>query len=900
MKFTFKHLLLGTAALGACASSSALMAQDTAVDNGTTEVVVTKRRPLAESQAAALQVQKSSDSLVSVLSADAIGDLPDQNIAQAVSRLPGVGVERDQGQGRYINLRGAPRYWTTLSFDGLSVVSPEGRQTRFDNIPSAIASQVTVQKALVPSMPGDTVAGNVDIRTRRAFDYKGQKITGKLGIGHVELGEGQEIDSSLVYSNIYLGGKLGIVAQASYYTREMATENWETDPYLYNATAPSKRFAQETKNKHYRLVRENTSYSLRADYKLNANHTLFASSIYTNFHDDELRDQFIFQLNQGTGAAKESYTSSGFINGNDPITGTVYGGRISSRITYRDNYDIMTTSTVGGEHFFENGLAASWRLNYTDTENTGDNPLEIRFQPGGGGVSVAFTDRPTFVYNFRNPTSNFATLYRTTGTDTARTRGSQVQNVEDFAHSLSQISVGEATEITEATTFKVDFDYNMPVFGKSSKVEFGGLITNREKENNTSTWQASSSQLAANTGVRYGDVAQNGAYLGEQYLSYTFRYSDEAKAYDLLNRVRAGAATSANNGDFYNVQEDVSAAYIMATTDMSFGNLVYGVRVEQIENTGKAYASINGVTSLIETNSEETLYYPSAHLNWNLSPRLKARFGVTTSASRADFDDLRPNLTINDTLDTISGGNPFAKPDKQSGLDAYLEYYGPKESFFSIGVYSKDISDVLFNQTVTLGNNSLDSNGVDRSSYAFSSVVNGGDGYLRGLEVFYSGTIEGFAKANNFPAWVEGFGLRASATFTESEVNIPASSSTPARKTTLSGTSDGVYNLQAIYEKYGLTVRLAYQYRTPWLQDIGGYRTAGGLNVPDGNGDIYWAADEEVDLSMRYQLNKRVEIFFDGVNLTNDGSARYADTAAYPIEYERFGKRMIAGVRFNF
>ncbi len=99
------------------------------------DIVVTGARPIAESEASALAVQKNSDSLVTVAAADSVGRLPDQNIAQATGRLPGVAVERDQGQARYISLRGAPNYWTTLSFDGINIVSPEGRDARFDSDP---------------------------------------------------------------------------------------------------------------------------------------------------------------------------------------------------------------------------------------------------------------------------------------------------------------------------------------------------------------------------------------------------------------------------------------------------------------------------------------------------------------------------------------------------------------------------------------------------------------------------------------------------------------------------------------------------------------------------------------------------------------------------------------------
>ena len=156
------------------------------------DVVVTGRRPIAESEAAALLIQRNSDSLVSVISADSVGQLPDQNIAFAVGRLPGVGVQRDQGQARYVNLRGAPLTWTTLSIDGITTVSSEGRDSRYDSLPSAIASQVIVRKAVTPDMTGETISGNVDLRTRGAFDYTDAHLAGKLGFGYGELGERPE------------------------------------------------------------------------------------------------------------------------------------------------------------------------------------------------------------------------------------------------------------------------------------------------------------------------------------------------------------------------------------------------------------------------------------------------------------------------------------------------------------------------------------------------------------------------------------------------------------------------------------------------------------------------------------------------------------------------------------
>ena len=146
-------------------------------------------------------MQRSSDSLVTVVASDSVGRLPDQNIAQAAARLPGLAVESDQGQPRYISLRGAPKTWTTLSFDGINVVSPEGRDARYDSIPSAIAAQIVVAKAVTPDMPGETISGNVNIVTRSAFDYKGFHLGAKLGAGYVELGKRPtEYDATTVTS----------------------------------------------------------------------------------------------------------------------------------------------------------------------------------------------------------------------------------------------------------------------------------------------------------------------------------------------------------------------------------------------------------------------------------------------------------------------------------------------------------------------------------------------------------------------------------------------------------------------------------------------------------------------------------------------------------------------------
>jgi TonB-dependent receptor len=862
----------------------------TAASGQQIEEIIVKARPLAESAAAAFKAQRESDSLVSIISADSVGNLPDQNVAFAVGRLPGVGVQRDQGQARYINLRGAPVYWTTLSFDGLSIVSPQGRDSRFDNIPSAIASQITVEKAVVPSMSGSTVAGNVDIRTRRAFDYDGRKISGKLGYGHVELGGGKEIDSSLVYSDIFAGDKLGVVVQGSYYEREMATDNWETDPYLGNSTDPLKRFAREHENKHYRLTRSNISGSGRIDYRFDDGGSIFASSIYTLYHDDELRDNFIFRLDQGTNAAGVSYTAPAYITANNPVAGTSFGARINARIDFRNTREKMSTNTIGGEHNLSD-WDVSWRLNHTYTYDGRDNEATAAFQSPG-----AFDLRPTIDYDFTDGNVNTLRFFATGGTTGARVKGAQVTNIENFQFPLQSIGNLIGGDLTQADTAKLDLDRQIELFGLPTKLEIGGLYTDRTKKSRETAFSASPA------GVTYATFATNDiGYLGTQKLNYTFRYTDKAFTINYVdNLIATGVATRQNTiANYYKVNEEIAALYGMATTKFDWGNVVYGVRAERAKNTGEAYVG----NALIESSSKDTLFYPSVHLNWDTTDKVRTRIGLTTSAARPDFDDLRPNFTFSDANQSVSGGNPGAKPEKQIGGDAYLEWYITPESFFSAGVFYKDISDVLVQTSGIFGRSDLNTIGParDRSGYAFNSVGNGGDGNLKGIEVAYVDTLERFAQNMGLPEWMEGFGVNLTGTFTDSKVKLPASiGGGPARTIKLLGSSGAVYNIQATYEKYGLSVRLAYQYRTHWGESVGAYRVTNGLVNPVDNGDIFWDADEELDLSIRYQVTENTEVYFDGVNLTNQGARRYADTKAFPIEYEKFGPRYIGGVRFSF
>jgi TonB-dependent receptor len=302
----------------------------------------------------------------------------------------------------------------------------------------------------------------------------------------------------------------------------------------------------------------------------------------------------------------------------------------------------------------------------------------------------------------------------------------------------------------------------------------------------------------------------------------------------------------------------------------------------------------------VTATNDQVLVFPSAHINWNLNDEMKVRLGFTTGAARPDFDELRPNLVANDSTQTISGGNPDAKPERAYGVDAYYEWYMASGGYLSLGVYYKDIKDALFTQSGVFGRDTLNFGGLDRSGYTLSTLRNGGKGHILGAEAAIAQSIEPFLEDSSAPDWVKGFGVQANITLNDTEFRVPGVGVVPERRIPVTGASDTAYNVSIYYERYGISARLAYQYRTPWGQGVGDYQVLNGKTVPVTNGDVYWDSDEELDFSARYRVNDNFEVTFDAVNLTNDRGRRFGDVSANPIEFEKFGRRFIAGVNFTF
>jgi TonB-dependent receptor len=912
-------MLLGAAVLPV----SPAFAQEPAVQVET--VVVNGTRPIAESEAAALFVQKNSDSLVAVAASDAVGRLPDQNIAQAAGRLPGLAVERDQGQARYISLRGAPNYWTTLSFDGINVVSPEGRDARFDTIPSAIASQIVVSKAVTPDMPGETVSGNVNIITRSALDYEGFHFSGKAGAGTATLGGRNSTELSAVASDTLVVGNgiIGALVSASYYQRNMITDNFEIDwERVDQDTRPGSEtrfWAREFENKLYRLMRRNTSVSGRLDWQPNTDHSFSLRSLYTIFLDDEARDNYILDgddrqgdLTRSTAACSTDInptpTTSGYADicvGNTPLTGTLYGIDINQRSTLRAFRQSVLTNTLEGNHNFGDGWHLNWVGNFTESKDDRSVVGETRWDsPGTRDL------RPTVAYDFTNPQISTPRLFTTTqlAGPTRFQAGTPVFAIDNFTKPLSSLRHLDAVDTTTAYTAKGSLSKEVYFLGADAVFKAGFQFDNRTKVAKEKQINLTTADQFAAVGIptNYTAFSLDSPFRGKVPMAYTFRYFDTLQMYEAAAKAKASFPLTSIPANDYKVREQVLAGYFMGTLKWDWGSVVGGVRVEQLENEGVALATVGTTTGLVNAKSSDTLVFPSLHVNYNIDDTKKLRVSFNSGAARADYDQLRPNVVVNDSNQTISGGNPAVKPERAYGVDAYLEWYVEPQGYLMAGFFYKEVKDVLYTQRRTFGSSALNAGGIDRSGYAFSGITNGGDGRLYGFEAAAQMQLDPWTQDLDLPDWMGGFGISANVTVNNSEVIKPVVGTTPQRKVRLPGTSDLVYNIGGYYEKYGLSLRAQYQRRSTWMDGI--------ADTLADAGDTYWAADDELDLSARYAISESFEIYADASNVLNQPGRRYSEpgnllTATgtptpridrYTIEWERFGPRYGAGIRVTF
>lgn len=856
MKLPNAFLLRTTALCGIFALTQPAFAQNAAVasvapaaaEEEVGEIVVTGA--ILSAQQESIELKRGALNLTDIAASDSVGRFPDQNAAAALSRLPAVAVQRDQGQERYIQVRGAPNRWTSVSIDGIPMVGvDEGGDTRafrFDAIPAVLLSQMVINKSLTSDLQADAVVATIDLRTYSPMERKGLHVSGDAGYGFMDLGGGEQRQGSLRLS--WSNDNFGVVVGGSHYRRKQLTDNREVG--AYDANGPT-----EFDVRQYQIERWNNGLFGGVDYSPQEGQRLYAKAIFSEFNDNEQRNQYEFRLDRATGGTRTQ--DSGTLTG-VPLRGSFNFGEYRNR-----NY----IGTVGGDYETEDGLSASFKFNYTRTENTSYLPLVQASTSGANNLSLSYDNsNPNFPIVSINGAFNQASL----------------------SNSGAYVIAARQKTVSDSYTAKFDIAKEMGDLTLSA----GGLYADREIDG--TLFSTANMAMIGAQGASVGQPFDINSYVTDRPwdtgfpLGVTLNYVDNVAMRrdidSLLARMQTAGlynpALDTPESDRYAQREKTLAGYVMAKVESGPLTAVGGVRVERYSMNNKGTVIAGSVATPLTYDDSKVDFFPSLNLKYAATDHLVLRLAGQRSISRPAYGAIRVGASINDTNSpgTIGGGNPALRPEYTWGADASIEYYLPGNGMISVAGFHRWVDNVLYQNQAVVGSDFYNFGGIDRSNYLLSGTYNGESGKLYGVEF-------NLLKQFDFlPGALNGFGFQGNVTLLDGSFNTPTETGIAFQ-----GMSKTIANASLFYEKYGVSARVSYQWRSHWLDTLGGM----------GSGE-YRQGYKNLDVSLRYALNDNLTLFADLANLTNEKYIAYQGTPATPTEVEQIGSRYLFGVRFSF
>ncbi len=885
-----KHRYLVGAAVLCCLPYTAF-AQDTAnAPESEDAIVVTGQRAQQERS---IEIKRDAIGVLDVAASDEIGQLPDRNVAEVVEHLPGVGVAYDQGEGRYVSVRGVPSALNGYTLDGLEIGNPDGntRALPLDIVSGQLLNRVEIAKVKTADMDGQGIGGTLNLVTQTAFDYKDAfNVSLNAQAGYQELNKKVPVrgDAS-VAGRFGADEQFGVVLGVSYSNRDFVSEGFYPDDW--RAVDGFARGGAPTNIKYteYSLDRKRIGATGAFDWHPNEHQTFYVRGLYSKFIENEIRARyrldFATQALVGDTPTDPEVNNpnfhlnadgeTGFVTGTaTPANGVGSGSGPERREDLRLDYKVKTvlTGIVGGSTELDR-----LKLEYMGARS--HNEVLDRF--------------PTWQFRCNPGTVDFDfshTIY--SATPRTECTGNQMQ----FRSYLFHHEAG--TEGIWQGRFDATYDLDGGSFLKAG-VKY--RTSDRDFDSSEDTWGRGGNNATRFTMGQFGldgpavvvhpdnDDPSRGFVNGPTFnISALKDFTAQNIGGAFFVKDIPTSIANATLNDFA-LTEDVAAAYAMANIKLGMVTVTPGLRIEHtsLHITGNQLQ--DGATILPATRDNDyNDFLPSLIVRIEPSSQMVMRLAYSRSIGRPEYASLSPGgeITVDDGTQpglkvvSVSFGNPDLKPFRADNFDATAEWYFAKGGLLSFGAFAKFIKNPIFTQSYTLFNTTF--NGQPYETASFSQPLNADKGKILGIEAQYQQQFD------FLPGLLSGFGISLNATLTESNLDIPN-----GPKGTFPGQSDYLYGAKLFYQKGRVEASVAYH-------NTGKQLISAGL-LDSGVQDQFNNDLRRLDAKASFKVMDGVRLFFEAQNLTDEPTRQYqSDNTDWLIQNERYGRTFYAGVSAKF
>jgi TonB-dependent receptor len=864
------------------------------VASATQEILVTATD--VHGDAEAINRINTSENILNVITNDQIMSLPNADVADALGRMLGVTLERDEGEGKYVQIRGTEPRLSNTTINGVLVPSPEStvNQIKLDTIPADLVESVEINKTLSANQDGDAIGGSVNLVTKTAGNTP--TITAFGEGGYTPIIDGRHASQyGITAGKRFRDKKLGILGNFTYDYNGRGIDDIEPTPDTGTLTPTY----DSIDVREYRYDRSRWGAATSLDYKLSEGSLLYAKVFYSDFKD--FGDKWTYTLN-------DQVTPNPNNPSGDPAT--FAGSKPKFKTSRRAPDYAIGSLAIGGDHLFANSwfkweAAVSRARQLAAAGNPG-----ATFSPSKAVKSFAGNNC------FYDPGSN-PSQFRPEWNAACTAAGSPVYDPTQWSLSELDLTSGQTTQINLQGSAAYGLNYHLG--SHFSTFEVGAKIRNQHKGqfayspvyDNEGGGILMSQFLNPLTNSNYYDKSYKLGPLTEWGSIVSFANANPSQ----IGALDVDATRIGSDASNFNLQQRIGAGYLMNTTQFGKLHLQAGLRFEQtnIKTTGYQVLTAPdgswGGTTPVNGTKDYLDVLPSVQARYALTNNSDLRASYGRGIARPDPQDLIPYVTL-DTSQTPAAkgiGNPALVSEHANSYDVLFEQYLNPLGIIQAGFFYKSLTDPL-TQTITQVNDPT------YGSTIVTQPTNAGSAWVYGIELAYQ------QRLSFLPGALNGLGFSGNYTYSNSQAHRvdPLRDDSPA----LLRQTPNTWNIGPSYDKKRVSVHLglefngasiySYQYRDlAYETDSNGNLILGtnGLPIATSNpqvggikgpaGDNYLYAHLQVDAQASYSLGKGFEVYAQGLNLNNEVFGFYYGSPQYVVQREYYHPTYGGGLRWT-